>query len=475
MTSEPRTSKPRGRAIRERLRDRGRLAAASIAVIAAMGIAPLTTAFMQVPDAPSPESGTAQVVAQGVVDIGAGDMRWQVASRTAQPPANASDESSALGFLTVDSGVMLVEDLTSGTQHRLPAGEAMLTRAGDEQLRIALGSEDAAYRELVLVDAQSPAGEERGITFTSENFAGLGGRHDLDLLHDTLGPGLATTVPAGGLPSLVVVLAGSANVSTEAGDVISLGPGEAVALPGSLVVTAGESGAAIAAVHVGPAVPRLGQAQVAATPAAGRVVEIPADATEVPAGTPTVAVATELPAVEGAADPDEDGDGLTASQEAEAGTDPALVDTDEDGLTDGQEVLEFGTNPLMADTDGDGILDGDEVAQGTNPLDGIAPEPAAPAEEAAPVEEPAPAVEEPVAAGPQPTAGDSDGDGLEDAIEFELGTDPFDIDTDDDGLTDGDEYYIFQTGTRNPDTDGDGVLDGDEVANGTDPNDPSSF
>jgi hypothetical protein len=41
-------------------------------------------------------------------------------------------------------------------------------------------------------------------------------------------------------------------------------------------------------------------------------------------------------------------------------------------------------------------------------------------------------------------------------------------------LTDGDEYYTFQTGTRNPDTDGDGVVDGVETANGTDPNDPAS-
>jgi hypothetical protein len=70
---------------------------------------------------------------------------------------------------------------------------------------------------------------------------------------------------------------------------------------------------------------------------------------------------------------------------------------------------------------------------------------------------------------------DADGDGLEDTIEAELGTDTADVDTDDDGATDGDEYYVHQTGTRNPDNDGDGVLDGDEVANGTDPNDPFSF
>ena len=70
---------------------------------------------------------------------------------------------------------------------------------------------------------------------------------------------------------------------------------------------------------------------------------------------------------------------------------------------------------------------------------------------------------------------DADGDGLEDAIEVELGTDPYDVDTDDDGAPDGDEYYVHATGTRNPDNDGDGVLDGDEVTNGTDPNDPNSF
>jgi oligopeptide transport system substrate-binding protein len=95
------------------------------------------------------------------------------------------------------------------------------------------------------------------------------------------------------------------------------------------------------------------------------------------------------------------------------------------------------------------------------------------AAEAAAAEEAA-AVEAAQAAAPASPI-DGDGDGLEDAIEAELGTDPFDVDTDDDGATDGDEYYVHQTGTRNPDNDGDGVLDGDEVANGTDPHDPFSY
>jgi hypothetical protein len=94
-----------------------------------------------------------------------------------------------------------------------------------------------------------------------------------------------------------------------------------------------------------------------------------------------------------------------------------------------------------------------------------------PATEAAPVET---TPESTAPEAPAGVAGDSDGDGLPDQLEAELGTDPSDTDTDDDGLSDGDEYYVHQTGTRNPDTDGDGILDGDEITNGTNPNDPLS-
>ena len=65
---------------------------------------------------------------------------------------------------------------------------------------------------------------------------------------------------------------------------------------------------------------------------------------------------------------DTDGDGLTDDQEIIEGTDPNLADTDADGLTDGQEVITYGTNPLNADTDGDNISDSDEVAAGDDPL-----------------------------------------------------------------------------------------------------------
>jgi len=58
---------------------------------------------------------------------------------------------------------------------------------------------------------------------------------------------------------------------------------------------------------------------------------------------------------------------------------------------------------------------------------------------------------------------DSDGDGLSDVRESELGTDPYDPDTDKDQLSDGDEVLTEKTDPLNPDTDYDGLKDGAEV------------
>lgn len=64
---------------------------------------------------------------------------------------------------------------------------------------------------------------------------------------------------------------------------------------------------------------------------------------------------------------------------------------------------------------------------------------------------------------------DSDGDGLSDEAEGELGTDPYKVDTDKDGLFDREEIKVYQTDPLNPDSDGDGSLDGEEVRKGDNP------
>ena len=380
-------------------------------------------AFLQSPDAPSPATGTAQVVAQGVMPMDATDLVWQIVERTGPLPANADPLTSDLGFLVVESGVLLVEDRTSGAQSRLPAGEVMATGARDEQIRIALGADPALYRELALVDAatESVAGDAT-LLFRGDAFAGSGARHDVDLLQDTLAAGAPLALPAGALPTLVWVRAGAADVVTESGDVISLGTGEALSLTGNLQVTAAGEGADIAAVYVGPIVAPL--AQTAATPAAGRqIIESP-DATAT-AVAQTAQNATPTPATA------EQGSAAVAEDEV-PNESVGPVDSDGDGLDDAVES-ELGTDPLAWDSDGDGVSDGEEVATGTDPFD--------------PASFPVSAD-----AAPGGSSLDSDADRLSDADEAAIGTDP-----------------------NNPDSDGDGYYDGDEVILGTDPHDPASF
>jgi thiol-disulfide isomerase/thioredoxin len=65
---------------------------------------------------------------------------------------------------------------------------------------------------------------------------------------------------------------------------------------------------------------------------------------------------------------DSDGDGLSAKEEKDIGSDPKVADTDGDGLNDGAEVT-AGTSATTPDTDADGFIDGDEVAIGADPTD----------------------------------------------------------------------------------------------------------
>jgi hypothetical protein len=68
---------------------------------------------------------------------------------------------------------------------------------------------------------------------------------------------------------------------------------------------------------------------------------------------------------------DTDGDGLDDFMELrhfESALKPFDPDSDDDGLSDGQEVNVYGTDPFARDSDGDGLGDGDEIGQGLDPL-----------------------------------------------------------------------------------------------------------
>lgn len=69
-------------------------------------------------------------------------------------------------------------------------------------------------------------------------------------------------------------------------------------------------------------------------------------------------------------DPDEDfdSDKVNNLQELKLGLDPFNPDTDEDTLSDGDEINIYKTNPLLTDTDGDTISDSDEIKIGLSPI-----------------------------------------------------------------------------------------------------------
>ena len=84
--------------------------------------------------------------------------------------------------------------------------------------------------------------------------------------------------------------------------------------------------------------------------------------------------------------------------------------------------------------------------------------------------EPEPTTQAPVQATNPASLLDSDGDGLTNARELEVGTSVTKADTDGDGLGDREEVEVYGTDPRKTDTDGDGFLDGQEVSGGYNPN-----
>ncbi len=199
---------------------------------------------------------------------------------------------------------------------------------------------------------------------------------------------------------------------------------------------------------------------------------------------------------------DTDNDNLTDYQEIVVfNTNPANNDTDNDTITDWWEVWVYNTSAIYDDTDGDGLFDYEETLtevwpygpwppdnwsigmgsgdNGTpggwtppamNSINGFAlsQEPIYPTSATDPDSDNdwLPDGAEVYLYGSNPMNSDSDGDGVDDTYEF---------DTDYDGMPDGVEFQqglqgVAGGGIMNPDSDYDGLLDGDEFyIYGTDP------
>jgi hypothetical protein len=109
---------------------------------------------------------------------------------------------------------------------------------------------------------------------------------------------------------------------------------------------------------------------------------------------------------------DSDGDGVSDYDEIMVYFSAAdLTDTDGDSLSDSLEIYTHGTSPVLADTDADGINDDVELANNLDPLD------------------------------PADAYSDADGDHVTAVREIENNLDPNNPDTDNDGVNDGDDAF----------------------------------
>ncbi|MHA1347815.1 MAG: hypothetical protein ACTSVO_02325 [Candidatus Heimdallarchaeaceae archaeon] len=173
-------------------------------------------------------------------------------------------------------------------------------------------------------------------------------------------------------------------------------------------------------------------------------------------------------------DSDTDEDGISNIEEIDIyQSNVENPDTDFDGLNDWDEINVYNTNLLSSDTDEDGLSDDYEVL-----YEFLDPN------------------------NPDDAHQDYDEDNLDNIDERSWGCDPANPDTDEDGLLDGDEikrYFtnpllsdaeadydgdgltnveevdIYNTDPSTPDTDGDGYDDKSEVENGSDPLDENSI
>ncbi|MHA2198697.1 MAG: SBBP repeat-containing protein [Candidatus Thorarchaeota archaeon] len=135
---------------------------------------------------------------------------------------------------------------------------------------------------------------------------------------------------------------------------------------------------------------------------------------------------------------DSDFDGISDIDEYILGTNRTLTDTDNDALSDADELYIHGTDPLNNDSDFDLMPDGWEIANSLIPtLDDA--------------------------------SNDADSDLLSNYLEYVVGTEPHNNDTDLDSLLDGVEYHTHGTDPMSSDTDSDLMPDGWEIANELNP------
>ena len=330
------------------------------------------------------DAPVAAVVGQGLVYVESEELVWRVSQFSPADVAEADsvvDENTAV--ILQRTGASVIRNDVTNKRARIEVGEAYFESAGD------------AYTVANYEDAESqvwkiellPAGTETdaSVIYESEPFGGVTeGTYDLELTRGVLFPDDEDILLVGNGSAMVMASFGAVEVTASAGQPVAIDLGEAELVSGDVSIrNNGPDTVVYLMASLGDRVLDPGesatgtQPETDASPAADAATSDTADTEDTAdSATPGAEADTDTgaglgaPAVEGDDGTDTDGDRLTDAQEIELGTDPNVVDTDEDSMDDGTEVLDFGTDPLNPDSDADGFLDGDEqYIYGTDPLD----------------------------------------------------------------------------------------------------------
>jgi hypothetical protein len=172
-------------------------------------------------ETPSPATGSAQVISQGMTNRPALRSAWRVVERQIPIRAEArpSDrlEGSA-GFLLADAAPIFVTDQDTKQRYRLAPGEAQFVPIGANQTWASLDDQPTtAYTlELAVRDNIDEANGE--IVYRSGSFGMLEGDYDLDLVRNTLPYNRRAQVEGSEFPILVFVTQGQIDVVADADD-----------------------------------------------------------------------------------------------------------------------------------------------------------------------------------------------------------------------------------------------------------------
>lgn len=461
------------------------LSTVSVATVVAQGLGPA---------GPSPVTGHASVVATGAVAIDEETARWHVTRHTAGEESE-SFVSEFQGFIVAENTPVEV-DVPGFGRARLAGGEAWSIPGGLEFTVKTYGAPDTFLWIQVLGESadQLPRSDNR--ILTSASFTVEPGTFDASLVRDVLSEEEEGQLPAGTTPTAVYVMVGEIEVSSSRGTT-NLFQGDAATFEGDITLTAIADGSIYYAGYIGS------ELQAPATPIP-EPTEEPATPQPEPTEVPATPVPTEPPATPEPEPEPEDTEPAVVTPLENPFADFVCVDPQmlEEGLPHDDDSVqyefvgpvasgEFALIATLQDNATWGEVDSETWISTNNPN----------LEEVVQTEDPN-ILMYAVATLPECVGGlsndelsrdfpaylevvvdpeeieddalwetDTDGDGVSDAVETIIGTDPENPDTDGDGLTDGEEIYVYMTDPFNPDTDDDGINDGDEVnVYGTDPN-----